>query len=107
MSKYTNGPWEVGYFDDEDDNINSIGVFAGPEALHIIDPQPYAAKKRLTDSQIRANAHLIAAAPDLLDACRAALADMPSPSSTDYQTLCDFGALGRKLEAAIAKAEPE
>ena len=51
---------------------------------------------KITEEQ-RANAYLIAAAPDLLEACKAALAKCPFPVGTVF--------IKRKLEDAISKAK--
>ncbi len=58
---------------------------------------------RLTDAvEIAANARLIAAAPDLLAACKAALAEIESPSRFGYRP--EEMDLIRSLHAAITKA---
>jgi hypothetical protein len=56
----------------------------------------------------RANAHLIAASPDLLEACKA-LANVISEWDGEWQRQCgsDFVDAYGMLIAAIAKADPE
>jgi hypothetical protein len=54
------------------------------------------------DESYEANARLIAAAPELLEACKAALAFMYNGRS---HTASEIIAIGKTLEAAIAKAE--
>lgn len=73
------GPWKV-----EDDILFDCRV-VGPKDIGGARPIMYQGDQ--------ANAHLIAAAPDLLEACKAVLGK------------CNDSALITMLEAAIAKAE--
>ena len=52
----------------------------------------------LTDEEIESNCDLIAAAPDLLEACRTAHANLKPAYCQDHLVM-------RRLSAAIAKAE--
>ena len=59
------------------------------------------------DDQRRANARLIAAAPDLLEACLAAMRiqELWSPVTGDHDVECEvLFSVKKKFEAAIAKA---
>jgi len=53
------------------------------------------------DTDMRANARLIAASPDLLEACKAAVAALTQPKTYP----ADIQAATKWLSAAIAKAE--
>ena len=94
-TQHTPGPWHVtgDYVRNENDGL--VG-----EALNL-----WANVKTPTDER-KANARLIAAAPDLLAACRCALADMEgSYSREDWDDDENPVALTiRELIAAIAKA---
>jgi len=66
-SKHTPGPWQV---TDEDVRGNDIYYRIEAEGfgmVALVDATP------VDDDSLRANARLIAAAPDLLDACKIAL----------------------------------
>ena len=70
-AKHTPGPWQSG----ESDDFGPIGITAGPFDM---PPLPngiwvQVAKVNRHGEQTMANAKLIAAAPDLLEACRRAL----------------------------------
>jgi len=95
MSKHTPGPWEV---DLETGEINGGCAVLG--AVYGGDDFPCSEEDM--SEECKANARLIAAAPDLLKACKGVLIGLKA-----YETL------GRKnihldaLRAAIAKAEGE
>ncbi len=96
MSKHTEGPW---YADDAD---GSYGVWSEEGPLVALTQRGmYPNARPLTDSETDANARLIAAAPDLLAACRATLAHMYD-DETDAPTAAQ---LTEQLTRAIAKAE--
>jgi len=105
VSAHTPGPWR-------DDSMKFTGgwrclVSAGIRVIDVCDP-----RNRKTDDQDAANARLIAAAPDLLEAAKQAIFGMDG--GTD-DALCHKGLMGRKdcaqcrrvdgLIAAIEKAE--
>ena len=100
MSKHTPGPWKV-----EGDSVYYIdGIEA--DAINLIcrcgDP---------SNERFAADAHLIVAAPDLLEACKGALKwlegiKLQGSEARDYMSdgqPSDFGL--NKLRAAIRKAE--
>lgn len=92
MSNYTPGPWRV--------KPNSVGgPTVGPEGSVVADIRTYGGPHvgGRQHPQTDANARLIAAAPDLLEACRAAWwnsLDLPEP-------------VREMLSAAIARATGE
>ena len=89
MSKHTSGPWETSNrFDIYSESGYFIGCTCGnltlPKSVELID---------------EANAKLIAAAPELLEACKEAL---------DFLRICAINNLvNRQLKEAIEKAEGE
>jgi hypothetical protein len=97
MSKHTPGPWEI--WNESGGFGGAIGIFAPddkdvPVATTCANTTPKG-MQRTRNGQTRANAQLIAAAPELLAACRDAL-----------QTFEAIGKVApRSLAAAIAKAE--
>lgn len=95
MSKHTPGPWEWGSVNGMVDNY--INVYAANSAKGDKLVAQCHAKRA------RADAALISAAPDLLEACRAAL-DIAEGLDEFHDG--DVGADARRLlAAAIAKAE--
>lgn len=95
MSKHTEGPWE--YRRDGQTDIVSLSAW-------LVPPEPGEPGTPITvvdllgamgGENTEADAQLIAAAPDLLAACREALAEVSDISPQ----------LIRTLEAAIAKVE--
>ncbi len=83
MAEHTPGPWRVEKY------VSAVGMYC------IVEPHG----RSLAFTDIRANeadANLLAAAPDLLEACKRALRDM---------TEWDGDELIPLIEAAIAKAE--
>ena len=98
QAKYTSGPWKVGGWN-EVDNTLTVGIpisFSGMlSAVAYIAPRPF-----YHDDQ-EANAHLIAAAPELLEACKIA-----KVTFDEYKKLTGKRAKALvALEVAIAKAE--
>lgn len=92
-TQHTPGPWEIeGQFDDE----LGVEIVNRGEERYICEVAPFT--EEWTDEEI-ANAHLIAAAPDLLEACKAAKKylepDLVEPGRTVFWALV----------AAITKAE--
>ncbi len=101
-SGFTPGPWSVDFngLSGYGDNGNTFNINAGDEQIASL---PSAFRLLDTDDRIspefvgeQANAHLIAAAPDLLVACKAALGAFESNNAIDWS----------ELEKAILKAEP-
>ena len=82
--KHTPGPWAIGLETDENDGHGQI---ISPEGEHIASVSMY---------PIVANARLLAAAPELLEACKAMLA---ADDELDYPVVV------KQARAAIAKAE--
>jgi hypothetical protein len=107
MSKHTPGPWYAEPINDEEDVFCAIfgpSVLNAAEEVEIAvlrasDPQPGHSAYR--DNEGQANARLIAAAPDLLAACRHAM----NVGEIKYKT-CALSSYSHDiLKAAIAKAE--
>ncbi len=93
MSTYTQGPWKI-----LTATSHSRGVFGGPHDSLIATVQSGAGLN--VPTEIDANAHLIAAAPDLFDACRA-FVEWYNVDSTEQKRDDAFYA----AQAALAKAE--
>lgn len=97
MSKHTPGPWKIDYEPD----WPWLGVMAGDEVV--------VATGASDEPRVRADFALIAAAPDLLAACRLALAAMRL--DIDQVALCAYSQAWDQAitaaEAAIAKAEAQ
>jgi hypothetical protein len=104
MSKYTPGPWYARLGPFNYTNSGQRPIMSGPDddlnAKQIALVSTQAERKRSTrydapDEERDANARLLAAAPDLLDALRRVMAE------------ADFGdeTLADQCHAAIAKAE--
>ena len=86
MSPHTPGPWKV---EQSQEYESTYTIVNGPGFLsHWVNPN--------AEEEEAANARLIAAAPDLLVACRMALND---------RMYKDWPAIADALMAAIAKAE--
>ena len=89
MSKHTPGPWRI--------NGNNMlrWIVADSEVFTHSDDVNRSAYggNMVCESVYEANTHLIAAAPDLLEACKVALG------------IIGFGAEHDQISAAIAKAE--
>jgi hypothetical protein len=97
MGKHTRGPWHVRDFDGSIGSIDAAGDMPVAQAM-----QTRPIRIEPNQDERRANARLIAAAPDLLEACKVASALLKGlPRSLGY----DFDA--RQLDAAIAKATGE
>ena len=97
MSKHTPGPWEVEFNDVGESGIRWItGHVTAKAHKYCGNSGPGARPDSVThvSSMTAADAHLIAAAPDLLAACKEAL-HLLEPE-TDAKPM---------IEAAIAKAE--
>ena len=123
MLKHTPGPWS--YIGDDD---GDFVVFAGGEFVCNIGESPFAAVSEYPETTIvafdtdQANARLISAAPDLLEACRELLSEAVILSEDYLECFDDYAddaaiqgwdkarwkralAAAKKAKAAIAKAE--
>lgn len=94
MSKHTPGPWEL--CDNYDEVIicrkkESAGTYIG-----------VVCEMTIYDKQDRANAHLIASAPELLEACKDYAYKYFSRAGDDLERLTPEA---RRILKAIAKAE--
>lgn len=120
--KHTPGPWHL----TKDHSVPEAGLFLSRRVAdahgHII-AHPCGTHEAPGDLPFEANAHLIAAAPELLEACKAAhaVAENAVRNLTEYDKDPGLGtrqeafmlrvlgdrlkALDRTVQAAIAKAE--
>ena len=87
-AKHTPGPW-----DQVPEGDNWIWLFHEPSQTRVARVVLYSGK----EDENRDNARLIAAAPDMLETCRAALADCERDDWADSP-------LANQLRAVIAKA---
>lgn len=87
--KHSPGPWEI--------EQNTYGPIKGDVRIVMSDPKGWEIAKITSDPFVMANARLIAAAPDLLSACKDAVETLLK--GMDEQEAVDV------LEKAIAKAE--
>ena len=99
-AKHTNGPW----------NKNLTSICGKAIGFHITDSQHgslrpicefYDKRGTMSPEEIEANASLIAAAPELLEALRTIANSEPIDGDT---IVCDFDTLQSVARAAIAKA---
>ena len=101
--KHTPGPWDRDPYND-----NLIIVKGSNPYLYIIAEVDPVASSEITDFEIEANARLIAAAPDLLEACKESLNALLDYIPT-LERNGDYMGYGRKvtklLQSAIHKAE--
>lgn len=93
--KHTPGPWR----------FNAHGAIFGPGGEPIQTCGEYAIRFGEGTEEAFANARLIAAAPDLLKACKMAFKDLEPFEWTDLPDGYAVLATVRKLRAAIKKAE--
>lgn len=106
MSKqnHTPGPWEVMYATSPKGECTlavwSSNVFEGYVGSPVCKVSPQE-NENATD---RANAHLIAAAPELLEALQKIVSLMPEPDDVDYDPGQIIMDVERIAYAAIAKA---
>lgn len=94
MSAYTPGPWKVL----ASDVMKSIEIGAGSEAFARIYPSSH----RWPNPTAEANARLIAAAPDLLDALKKLRRFVAEGQQMNGR---EFVGLGIEVNAAIEKAD--
>jgi hypothetical protein len=106
MSKHTPGPWKIDMttmFDCNYSRASAAIVGANGAPVVLFDPSEGEYKQALDPDS--ADAHLISAAPDLLDALDLLLRySLSHPIHTDQS---QFGNVYDKARAAIAKARGE
>lgn len=103
MSKHTPGPWHCWTYTDCDGDPRADGVAYEVHCFSIHEPtEPYNGHELGSGEEARANARLIAAAPDLLEALKrmhaAFNAKKPIPTA-------EGNALEAMCRAVIGKAE--
>src|SRR5690554_6333562 len=65
--KGTQGPWQVVYNRDSEDGVNATSIYS-EDGIYVADVyRGYVGNEDLTEVEQKANARLIAAAPELLD----------------------------------------
>ena len=94
-TKHTPGPWRVGT---DDRSIFTVRGTTSAGMQHIATAAGCAS---LNDADLRANARLIAAAPELAEACQALIALVDGPKPVNSNTVADVHVLAR---AALRKA---
>lgn len=108
MIGHTPGPWELGEYEDAlGYDCMTGGVKVGPVYL---DGAQYGQKTcaEIEADQLArmmADARLIAAAPDLLEAAQALIYRYDNPDRKPYPALRTFGGLIEDMRTAIAKAK--
>jgi hypothetical protein len=95
-TKHTSGPWEAQGYDVRQDGFNGTRFicYAGP---HHTPSDEYPKSCQLQDE---ANARLIAAAPEMLDALEFILSKIYDGTDFDWRFACELSAL-----IALAKGE--
>jgi hypothetical protein len=98
--KHTPGPWKVDRFEDKPHQRRHT---VGGNSLMICDTW-----SMWEDEETEANAHLIAAAPDLLGACKAVNAWLDQPTGKiikSFKQLAELSRLSGIVRQAISRAE--
>jgi len=104
---HTPGPWYVSDVDDPDPYRIHCGIRSTTGALIAL---PYRGAhddplRDLSDDELDYNTHLIAAAPDLLQALESVRSNMRAISETNRKWTLNDQRVYEKVCAAIAKAE--
>lgn len=91
MSKHTPGPWSE--VPPQNEGANSLRIFSGSKLVGL------ASNSDMSDDELEANARLIAAAPDLLEALRSARTFASIVEGDAAQQMCiHFDQVIRKAE---------
>ncbi len=98
-AKHTPGPWEIG-----DENNQHIEICIGDAVANLDRQDRYGLHMCFSREEMRANGHLIAAAPELLEALEK-IANRYT--AEDYPAGCKERFIGDDARAAIAKAKGE
>lgn len=98
QAKYTSGPWRFKGFDPEFNTVPVINSGSYDLGVHFLGTHG------LTNEEKEANAHLIAAAPDLFDALQNIMNGITSGAiKTDYDEVMENAVI--RAHKAIAKAK--
>lgn len=97
--KHTSGPWEV-----VDKSYSGVGILEGLPSVKVVDDELTVAQLCDTGNE-EANAHLIAAAPELLEALQW-MVEHDETNTSDLENAYFTKGL-EKAKAAIAKAMGE
>jgi len=108
MSGYTPGPWQVdpnnpGDVNGPDGKDVAVSLFSGMTRLEITGNEP--TLSAITREEAEANARLIAAAPELLEALEELMSDVLDIRGVDVEEYKPEGF--KRARAAIAKATGE
>lgn len=112
MSGYTKGPWSLPHFADERSTCACSYVFSDSQrGFGAIATIQFGGENESYETA-KANANLIAAAPDMLEALEKVIAmGQPFPGAIEenmeYDGIVDFESWAETARAAIAKARGE
>lgn len=103
MNNHTAGPWESQTVTIAGDSLHDIktgfGIYAGDDCIcDLMNGEGW------TDKEVEANAQLISAAPDLLEALQNALNVLAGLATGDLETINRDSNAIKQARAAIAKA---
>lgn len=105
MTKHTPGPWRIVISPNARRRVEiEADLYPGrADTLAVV----FDVENRFDaqDENRIANAHLIAAAPDLLEALKAIYEVLLNPDPWDREHVVEFNRAAEKVRAAIAKAE--
>ena len=96
MNKHTPGPWEPYQ---KLTRLKTWTIFDGKDGFQICS----LSNSEIDETQDEPNARLIAAAPELLEACKLLLVEKNTP--VDQGTMLTFGPAFNAATKAVAKAE--
>lgn len=109
--RHTPGPWFVETVSTSCGVCHKVGPFPGKnpgdEPRHACLYSDYPSKGNTSDDELRANAYLIAAAPDLLAACRKLIEwnDRENDHAVDFWERVEmYGSAFTAMHAAVEKA---
>lgn len=97
MTTHTKGPWA---YRPREDGLPGLAIYPEPDAR----PVALTARNGRDTNEEQANAHLIAAAPDMLAALIRTRTNLAGLSQSDDDI---YAAMVRRIDAAISKATRE
>lgn len=102
QTKHTPGPWTFKLHDGWNSLTYAIYQDKGKESGYCVAEKKWSSINNIQMEELKANARLIAAAPELLEACKDAIEFIKDGY---VETFPEVKQLLNKLEQAIAKAE--